>query len=57
MSALAGVAVMILVLPVNIFISSKEKEFNKVQMVNKDERMKLMDETLNGIKFIKLYAW
>jgi ATP-binding cassette subfamily C (CFTR/MRP) protein 1 len=48
---------MILMLPVNFYIAGKQKEVNKVQMVNKDERTKLMDETLNGIKVIKLYAW
>jgi hypothetical protein len=26
-------------------------------MVNKDKRVKLMDEVLNGIKVLKLYAW
>ncbi|RKO93430.1 hypothetical protein BDK51DRAFT_7718, partial [Blyttiomyces helicus] len=30
---------------------------NKMQMKNKDSRTRLMDELLNGIKVIKLYAW
>ena len=28
-----------------------------VQMKDKDKRVKLMDEILNGIKVLKLYAW
>lgn len=35
-SVLAGVAVMILMVPVNFHIAGKQKAVNKVQMVNKD---------------------
>ena len=28
-----------------------------LQMKDKDKRVKLMDEILNGIKVLKLYAW
>uniref|UniRef100_A0A665WUG6 ATP-binding cassette, sub-family C (CFTR/MRP), member 3 n=1 Tax=Echeneis naucrates TaxID=173247 RepID=A0A665WUG6_ECHNA len=46
-SVLAGVAVMIMLIP-----------FNAVeQMQYKDARIKLMNEILNGIKVLKLYAW
>uniref|UniRef100_A0A8C6TRJ6 ABC-type glutathione-S-conjugate transporter n=1 Tax=Neogobius melanostomus TaxID=47308 RepID=A0A8C6TRJ6_9GOBI len=48
-SVLAGVAVMILLIPLNAFIVE--------QMQYKDERIKLMNEILNGIKVLKLYAW
>uniref|UniRef100_A0A8C6UP06 Multidrug resistance-associated protein 1 n=1 Tax=Neogobius melanostomus TaxID=47308 RepID=A0A8C6UP06_9GOBI len=48
-SVLAGVAVMLLMVPVNAFIVA--------QMKSKDGRIKLMNEMLNGIKVLKLYAW
>uniref|UniRef100_A0A4W4EQU7 ATP-binding cassette, sub-family C (CFTR/MRP), member 3 n=1 Tax=Electrophorus electricus TaxID=8005 RepID=A0A4W4EQU7_ELEEL len=51
-SVLAGVAVMVLLIPFNAVIAMKTK-----QMQHKDMRIKLMNEILNGIKVLKLYAW
>ncbi|XP_054614670.1 multidrug resistance-associated protein 1 [Dunckerocampus dactyliophorus] len=56
-SVLAGVAVMILMVPVNAFIAMKTKAYQVAQMKSKDNRIKLMNEMLNGIKVLKLYAW
>ncbi|KAJ8384011.1 hypothetical protein AAFF_G00212550 [Aldrovandia affinis] len=56
-SVLAGVAVMVLMFPVNAFIAMKNKTFQVAQMKSKDSRIKLMNEVLNGIKVLKLYAW
>ncbi|KAF6719853.1 Multidrug resistance-associated protein 1 [Oryzias melastigma] len=56
-SVLAGVAVMILMVPVNAVIAMKTKTYQVAQMKNKDSRIKLMNEMLNGIKVLKLYAW
>ncbi|CAG9853670.1 unnamed protein product [Phyllotreta striolata] len=56
-SVLAGLAVMIILIPVNGFIANKAKTLQVKQMKNKDERVKLMNEILNGIKVLKLYAW
>jgi ATP-binding cassette, subfamily C (CFTR/MRP), member 1 len=56
-SVFGGIAVMILMVPVNMAIAKKSRQLNKVQMGNKDARTKLMDEVLNGMKVIKLYAW
>lgn len=56
-SVLAGLAVMIVLIPVNGFIANKSKQFQISQMKNKDQRVKLMNEILNGIKVLKLYAW
>lgn len=56
-SVLAGVAVMILLIPFNAFIAMKTRAFQVEQMRYKDERIKLMNEILNGIKVLKLYAW
>ncbi|KAI8377534.1 multi drug resistance-associated protein MRP [Radiomyces spectabilis] len=53
----AGVAVLILAIPLNTYIAKKMRTYQKTQMGNKDARVKLMNEILNGIKVIKLYAW
>jgi ATP-binding cassette, subfamily C (CFTR/MRP), member 1 len=54
---LAGLAVMIILIPVNGFIANRVKTLQIRQMKCKDERVKLMNEVLNGIKVLKLYAW
>lgn len=56
-SVLAGLFVMIILIPVNGVIANKAKNLQIKQMKNKDERVKLMNEILNGIKVLKLYAW
>ncbi|XP_068898241.1 multidrug resistance-associated protein 1 isoform X6 [Tenebrio molitor] len=56
-SVLAGLAVMIILIPVNGYIANKVKVLQIKQMKNKDERVKLMNEVLSGIKVLKLYAW
>ncbi|XP_057325978.1 multidrug resistance-associated protein 1 isoform X1 [Microplitis mediator] len=53
----AGLAVMIVLIPINAFIANKVKTLQIKQMKSKDERVKLMNEVLNGIKVLKLYAW
>uniref|UniRef100_A0A673IM37 Canalicular multispecific organic anion transporter 2-like n=1 Tax=Sinocyclocheilus rhinocerous TaxID=307959 RepID=A0A673IM37_9TELE len=56
-SVLAGLAVMVLLIPFNAFIAMKTRSYQVEQMKYKDERIKLMNEILNGIKVLKLYAW
>lgn len=56
-SVLAGLAVMIVLIPVNGVVANKAKNLQIKQMKNKDERVKLMNEILNGMKVLKLYAW
>ncbi|XP_011699221.1 PREDICTED: multidrug resistance-associated protein 1 isoform X9 [Wasmannia auropunctata] len=53
----AGLAVMIILIPINGLIANKVKTLQIRQMKSKDERVKLMNEVLNGIKVLKLYAW
>ncbi|KAF9356142.1 hypothetical protein BGX34_010083 [Mortierella sp. NVP85] len=53
----AGVTVMILMIPLNARLSVFARKFQQQQMKNKDTRIKLMNELLNGIRVIKLYAW
>ncbi|NXP41332.1 MRP3 protein, partial [Leiothrix lutea] len=54
---LAGVAVMVLLIPFNSAIAIKTRAFQVEQMRYKDSRIKLMNEILGGIKVLKLYAW
>ncbi|XP_069338491.1 ATP-binding cassette sub-family C member 3 [Eulemur rufifrons] len=56
-SALAGVAVMVLVIPLNGAVAVKMRAIQVQQMKLKDSRIKLMSEILAGIKVLKLYAW
>ncbi|OSS45373.1 hypothetical protein B5807_10249 [Epicoccum nigrum] len=53
----AGVAVMIVMIPINGVIARLMKTLQKEQMKNKDARTKLISEILNNMKSIKLYAW
>nr|QST14985.1 ABCC1-1 protein [Diaphanosoma celebensis] len=53
----AGLAVMILLIPVNGFIANATKKLQIEQMKNKDKRVKMMNEILSGVKVLKLYAW
>lgn len=56
-SMFAGVAVMILMIPINGVIARMMKKLQVTQMHNKDSRTRLMTEILNNMKSIKLYAW
>ena len=53
----AGLAVIILAVPLNFLITIKLRGYQIEQMKNKDKRVKLMNELLGGIKVIKLYGW
>ncbi|RCN24141.1 hypothetical protein ANCCAN_30169, partial [Ancylostoma caninum] len=56
-SATPGLIIMVLSLPTNIISSIIVKKWQVEQMKLKDERTKMLNEVLNGIKVIKLYAW
>ena len=56
-SAFAGLGVMILMIPLNAVMAKKTRALQVLQMKQKDSRIKEMNEILNGIKVIKLYAW
>ncbi|RLW04172.1 hypothetical protein DV515_00005916 [Chloebia gouldiae] len=49
-SVLAGIATLVLLLPINALLVAKAKTIQERNMKNKDERMKIMTEILNGIK-------
>ncbi|XP_053766774.1 ATP-binding cassette sub-family C member 3 isoform X2 [Desmodus rotundus] len=56
-SVLAGVAFLVLQIPLNAVVATKMLAFQAKQMKFKDSRIKLMSEILGGIKVLKLYAW
>ncbi|XP_009863211.1 PREDICTED: multidrug resistance-associated protein 1-like, partial [Apaloderma vittatum] len=56
-SVLAGIAVLLLVIPINALVAAKMKKLKKSQMSYSDQRVKLLSEMLHGIKILKLYAW
>jgi ABC-type multidrug transport system fused ATPase/permease subunit len=53
----AGFGVMLLLIPVNTWIAGKERAISRKLMTKKDSRIKQMNELLNGVKVMKLYAW
>ncbi|CAI5775246.1 canalicular multispecific organic anion transporter 1 [Podarcis lilfordi] len=56
-SVLAGIAVMVLLIPINAVLVTKARAIQVKNMKHKDERMKIMNEILSGIKILKLFAW
>ncbi|XP_071797862.1 multidrug resistance-associated protein 1-like [Asterias amurensis] len=56
-AVLAGYGAMALMIPLNMYIAIKIRSLQAQQMKAKDARLKLMNEVLNGIKVLKLYAW
>jgi ATP-binding cassette, subfamily C (CFTR/MRP), member 1 len=56
-SCFAGVAAMLIMIPLNGVIARFMKTLQLSQMKYKDSRTRLMTEILNNMKSIKLYAW
>lgn len=56
-SVLAGFAVLLLLFPINAVIANISKKLHMKNMKNRDERVKLMNELLSGVRVLKLYAW
>ncbi|XP_076819731.1 multidrug resistance-associated protein 1-like isoform X1 [Clavelina lepadiformis] len=56
-SVMAGVGLMILLVPINGLLANKMLKLQAAQMEQKDERIKVINEILNGIKVLKMYSW
>ncbi|KAH8686882.1 P-loop containing nucleoside triphosphate hydrolase protein [Ilyonectria robusta] len=56
-SMMAGIVVMIVMMPIQGFVARIMKNMQKDQMKNKDARSRLINEIINNMKSIKLYAW
>ncbi|XP_048238817.1 multidrug resistance-associated protein 1-like [Haliotis rufescens] len=54
---LAGLFVLFLLLPINAYLAYKQQQLQRLNLIQKDSRIKLLNEVLNGIKVLKLYAW
>jgi len=55
-SVFAGLAVMILLIPVNGVLANATKKLQIKQMKNKDRRVKMMNEILSGIKVNSIWT-
>lgn len=53
----AALGVIVVALPLNIIAGGISRKFQLEQMKNKDQRVKLMNEILAGMKVLKLYGW
>ncbi|KAK7486144.1 hypothetical protein BaRGS_00022610, partial [Batillaria attramentaria] len=56
-SVLAGVGLLVLLVPVNGYLAFRQQKLQKANLHWKDKRIKIMNEIISGIKVLKLYAW
>lgn len=56
-ASLAGLFAMTITIPFNSYISNQAKKLQIKKLKETDSRVKTINEMLNGIKVIKLYAW
>ena len=56
-SIIAGFLVLSLLLPLNIYVTSKRKFIHSMLVVHKDSRYKVINEIIAGITTLKVYAW
>ena len=54
---LAGLAIMIAIVPVNMFIMGGFQRIRKNVLLNTDKRVKSMNEVLQNIRIVKFFAW
>ncbi|CAB4066202.1 ABCC1 [Lepeophtheirus salmonis] len=54
---IGGTGILLITIPVNAILSYFGKKFQMKQMKAKDNRTKILNEVLGGIRILKLYAW
>ena len=50
LGSLAGVLVMVILIPITSFLTSKNKSLQTIKLKHQDSRIKIINEVLNGIK-------
>ena len=48
---------MLIVMPLNALMARVQQRMQRKLMAARDERVKVFNEVINGIKIIKMYAW
>ncbi len=56
-SAVIGVGFVLVLIPLNVYLSNKIKQVQLAKQIHQDSRIKMMSEILSGIKVLKLYGW
>lgn len=56
-SALIGVGTVLILIPLNIYVSNRIKSVQLTKQKQQDSRIKMMNEILSGIKVLKFYGW
>ncbi|KYQ92779.1 ABC transporter C family protein [Tieghemostelium lacteum] len=56
-SGLVGFGLMLVTLPLNIFLNDKLCEHYAESLKYSDDRLQSISELVNGIRFLKIYAW
>ncbi|KAH8355856.1 hypothetical protein KR200_006142, partial [Drosophila serrata] len=56
-SAMFGVALMLLFIPLQMYLGKKTSEMRLKVALRTDKRMRMMNEIISGIQVIKMYAW
>ncbi|XP_046548060.1 multidrug resistance-associated protein 1-like [Haliotis rubra] len=56
-SAGFGLLVILLIMPINTYVAVRMQSLIEENSKQKDEKMKLLNEVLTGMKVLKLYAW
>ena len=56
-ASMAGLATMITIIPINVYLSNKQKIYLTQKLKYQDSRIRLTNEILSGIKVLKFYAW
>eukprot|EP00026_Physarum_polycephalum_P000563 Phypoly_transcript_00564.p1 GENE.Phypoly_transcript_00564~~Phypoly_transcript_00564.p1 ORF type:complete len:1454 (+),score=273.03 Phypoly_transcript_00564:76-4437(+) len=56
-AAMAGLSLMLLLIPLNTTLARKSAANQKILLKRRDNRMRLMNEVLSGVRLIKFFAW